>query len=65
MNRRSVSITVGRLRKLALERWSVEVRSMLRHHLETHEVGVLVPDQIAVNKDVVLFHHQLAEAVQV
>ena len=38
---------------------------MLRQHVEAHKVGVFVADESAFHEEVVLFKHQLAEALQV
>ena len=43
----------------------VEVLSVLGQHLEINEVGELVANHGAVDEDVVLFLHQLAECVDV
>ena len=43
----------------------VEVLSVLGQHLEVDEVGELVANHGAVDEDVVLFLHQLAECVDV
>ena len=38
---------------------------MLGQHLEAHEVGVLEADLTAINEEVILLKHQLAEAVHI
>ena len=43
----------------------VEILSVLRQHLEIDEVGELVANHGAVDEDVVLLLHQLAERVDV
>ena len=50
---------------LCQECWPVEILSVLGQHLEVDEVGELVANHGAVDEDVVLLLHQLAERVDV
>ena len=62
--RRSHRVAEARL-LATLEGRPVEVLRVLGEHLEAGEVGVLVANHLAVDKDVVLLVHELSESLHI